>query len=112
MKTVSAFLAFLVILVTAAAYDYAREKERKAIESEPTVWIGKVPTIEATTKVLFEGTDNKAVGTLSFDDGVLKFEGNADESARIFFDHFLKPMVDAYIEKECGKKQLQTEAPR
>ena len=45
--------------------------------------------------------NEKEVGTLSWDDGVLKFEGNMDESAKLFFE-YLKPYVDDYI-KRGGK---------
>lgn len=32
--------------------------------------------------------DDKTIGVLDFDDGVMRFEGEADESAHIFFDAF------------------------
>ena len=30
------------------------------------------------------------IGSLTMDDGQLKFEGNADESAKVFFDYLVK----------------------
>lgn len=41
------------------------------------------------------------VGTLWFD-GPLRFGGDAEESARVFFEHFLKQLVDAYLEERHG----------
>ena len=37
--------------------------------------------------------DNEVIGELSWKDGVLKFEGNVDESAKLFFEHMLKPVL-------------------
>jgi len=41
------------------------------------------------------------VGNLYWTDGELKFEGNMDESVKLFFE-YLKPYVDDYI-KRGGK---------
>lgn len=43
-------------------------------------------------------------GTLSWESGVFRFEGNAEESARIFFDA-LKMRIDEYIETTKSKPQ-------
>jgi len=45
------------------------------------------------------------IGRLSFASGTLVFEGKADESAKVFFEQFLKPMVDEYIRRECKAEQ-------
>ena len=42
------------------------------------------------------------VGSLTWEDGKMRFEGDAEESAKIFFDYFLKPMVDGYIEERIN----------
>lgn len=34
--------------------------------------------------------DNKQIGILSWNDGVMKFEGDVEESAKIFFDNVIK----------------------
>ena len=44
------------------------------------------------------------IGKITWEDGKMRFEGNAEESAKIFFDCFLKPMVDEYIESELNKR--------
>ncbi len=38
--------------------------------------------------ITFHGKGDKTVGKLSWDDDVLTFEGDATESARIFFEAF------------------------
>ena len=40
----------------------------------------------------------KTVGTLDWSDGVLKFTGDAEESAKLLFS-FLKPMMDQYLKR-------------
>ncbi len=53
----------------------------------------------------FMGEDDEAIGTLDWSDGTLKFEGDADESAQVFFNIVVKlyagdlPLVDC---PECG----------
>jgi hypothetical protein len=39
--------------------------------------------------LVFTGGDGGEVGKLTWEDGKLHFEGNADESARIFLDHVI-----------------------
>ena len=43
------------------------------------------------------GGENGELGRLTFDNDQIHFTGKADESAKSFFEHFLKPMVDNYI---------------
>jgi len=49
--------------------------------------------------------DNEEIGKLDWEDGVLKFEGKAEESAKLLFD-FLKGLMDEYL-KERRKKNDQ-----
>ena len=43
-------------------------------------------------------SDNRTVvGKLTVVDGELRFTGNADEAAKVFFDHVLKRVCDEYI---------------
>ncbi len=46
------------------------------------------------------------VGKISWEEGTMTFEGNADESARMFFEGFLKPLVDEYIESELEEGRV------
>jgi hypothetical protein len=52
------------------------------------------------TIITFLGGQNgmTEVGRLEWPDGVMVFIGDADESAHLFFDHVLKPLVDQYID--------------
>uniref|UniRef100_A0A6M3KAA0 Uncharacterized protein n=1 Tax=viral metagenome TaxID=1070528 RepID=A0A6M3KAA0_9ZZZZ len=45
--------------------------------------------------------DGKEAGKLEWDEGVFKFTGEVQESAKVFFD-FLKPLVDDYIRSKIG----------
>ena len=36
----------------------------------------------------FNDTDGNTVGTIFIEDGKLQFDGNADESAKVFLEHF------------------------
>ena len=54
---------------------------------------------QACTNIVIMGADGE-VGRLSWDEGRFAFSGNMAESAQIFFDNFLKPLVDNYIENE------------
>jgi len=45
------------------------------------------------------GTQDKELGRLEWKTGKLIFTGDAEESAKVFFNEFLKPMVDQYIEE-------------
>lgn len=59
--------------------------------------------------VTFSNKD-KRIGALDFNDDVMKFEGEAEESAKIFFDWLLgmfeKRVKDAYQEGyEAAKKE-------
>ena len=48
--------------------------------------------------IQFMGSDNRTiVGKLAVVDGELRFTGNADEAAKVFFDYVLKRVCDEYI---------------
>ena len=55
-------------------------------------------------KIFFEDDGRKRVGELKISKNGLKFNGKADESAKLFFDKYLKEIVDEYI-KEVLKKE-------
>ena len=59
----------------------------------------KIRDIKPEHNIVFSDTNNgKEVGRLSWDKGKFQFEGNADKSAKIFFD-YLKGYVDLYLEE-------------
>lgn len=66
--------------------------------------------LEPNYSVTFSNKD-KMIGALDFNDDVMKFEGEAEESAKIFFDWlsgmFEKRVKDAYQEGyEAAKKEI------
>jgi len=67
--------------------------------TEETV-AGGEPVVEfKTPKPVFNmafHNEEKTVGTLDWSDGVLKFTGDIEESAKLFFE-FLKPLMDHYL---------------
>lgn len=56
------------------------------------------PPQACTSIILMD--EHGEVGRLSWDEGSLAFSGDMAESAQIFFDNFLKPLVDGYIEAQ------------
>jgi len=60
----------------------------------------------------FWDKDNKRMGRIWFCNGVMKFDGAMEESAKLFFRRFLKPIVDAYIKEklEVYRSELVTKA--
>lgn len=43
-----------------------------------------------TYSIMFSNQNGDQAGILKFDEGVFKFEGNAEESAQIFFEYLCK----------------------
>ena len=50
--------------------------------------------------IQFHGVENKEIGKLFVVDGQLVFEGNAEESAKIFFDFVKKSYAEHFNLKE------------
>ncbi len=57
------------------------------------IGIGEL-TIKPTRSLQFCDEANNKVGEFSWEKGIFKFEGNMEESARIFFEYFLKPRME------------------
>jgi len=47
--------------------------------------------------IVIHGMKDEEIGRLSWDTGELVFVGEADISAKVFFNEFLKPLVNAYL---------------
>jgi hypothetical protein len=47
--------------------------------------------------------ENQQIGEIEWNDGVMKFSGNMEESAKVFFE-YLKPLMDSYIRFKLGEK--------
>ena len=55
---------------------------------------------EAPTEISFQGANWDEVGRLSWDSGTFKFEGDANESAKIFMEY-----VGLNLDKYCVEKE-------
>lgn len=66
----------------------------ETVENEKSLKI----TFPPETSCVFS-LGEKEVGALNWGDGIFKFEGNADKSAKIFFD-LLRGYIDNYIKQE------------
>lgn len=55
------------------------------------------------TSVTFTNDGGEEVGRISIEKDGLKFTGKADKSARVFFDYFLKGIVDNYLKEKEDK---------
>ncbi len=64
-------------------------------------------TIKEALIEFYDSGEQKEVGRLYVDekDGKLKFSGNIDASAKVFFEHLIKQYCDSYIEKEIAKRK-------
>lgn len=63
----------------------------------PIALINEVPISEQLTFMVDIDEVLQPVGKLSWVDGVFRFEGNAEESAKVFFE-YLKRLIDEYID--------------
>jgi hypothetical protein len=52
--------------------------------------------LKPSYKVSFH-REGRTVGVLDWNDGPMKFEGDAEESAQLFFDNIIKRYVQSYI---------------
>ena len=55
-----------------------------------------------TRNITFHSEDEQ-IGELNWDDGTMKFIGDADESAKIFFDHVIRLVCTCSCQK-CGNE--------
>lgn len=99
MKTI------IVILCLFASVAWGAENKFLYEPYERPLWKIVVPP---TYSLKFHGEKGE-VGTLSWETEELQFTGEADESARIFFEYFLKQYVDGYIKEKCNGKVMGIE---
>lgn len=55
--------------------------------------------------IKFFKDEHEEIGCLDFSTGVLKFDGKAEESAKIFFEAILKDLVDEYLKNNSKKSK-------
>ena len=53
--------------------------------------------------------DCEEIGHLEWNDGVMKFSGNMEESAKLFFE-FLKPYMDSYLTMKSKEEQNEKDS--
>lgn len=63
----------------------------------------KVVSTPDDYSIVFYNKDNNEVGKLTFAKQTIKFEGKAEQSAKRFFEMYLKGFVDEYIKKAKKK---------
>ncbi len=51
--------------------------------------------------------DNKNIGRLHWDDGVMKFDGEVEESAQLFFDYLLNQLINPYVKAKLAKTETR-----
>ena len=61
--------------------------------------------VQAVNTIQFGDEDGHFVGTLIFDKEGIRFEGDVDESAKIFFEHLIKNYMEVYYKqlREAGQ---------
>ena len=80
-------LILLSMLIPAICFS-----EMEYVLSEPTR-SPYVQTFEPTKTIEIWDADDSLVGKISWEDGEIKFEGNVDESAKIFFELLIKKYI-------------------
>lgn len=61
-------------------------------------------TFMVYTSITFRD-ENAEVGRIDWGKGKMKFKGNADKAARVFFNSYLKERIDLYIEERLREKR-------
>lgn len=72
------------------------------IHTQPTEFTELIKCSRPYYNVTFNRDGCEIVGRLSWDDGTLHFEGNADESARMLFE-WVKQIIDPYIAEKLDR---------
>jgi len=79
-----------IVVETQLEFDFMKP-EQSTLDFDPNLYIvagdyHKLFTITPNPSIQFHNKE-KTVGKLDWADGNMKFEGDADESAQLFFDH-------------------------
>jgi len=99
MKTILIIVLFFGLV----GFCFARLMLDIDIAATSSVGDTTVPAPASTTITIWDG--DKEVGRLEWETGKLEFKGDAEESAKVFFNEFLKPIVDVYIDENCKKEK-------
>lgn len=77
--------------------------EEESLEEDEYIAFGDEDLVVITIRPTVSMTFGDNIGKISWETGIMTFEGDADESAEIFFEECLKPMIDNYI--KYGEKE-------
>lgn len=92
--------SLLILLITVSANAATKKAKPKP---EPVATPAAVQAVPAPTPkppvdtITFYGVQGKELGTLTWKSGRFEFKGDANKSAHMFFDKFLKKFVDDYL---------------
>ena len=84
------------LLLTSGAF--AADKQKPAATPNPTpAAVQPAPKPPAVDTLIFSGDQPEEIGRLTWRGGKFSFTGKADRSARLFFDKYIKEIVDQYL---------------
>lgn len=63
----------------------------------PLYSVGGLKLYQPTYPSIVFRNNDKTVGTLDWSDGTMKFKGDADESAQLFFDNIVKRYIQTRL---------------
>ncbi len=93
-------ISFLACMRTTPLYEepisYTIEDGDAIVEFNVEAYI-----LDPSHELVFQ-RGGKTVGLLSWKTGKLQFKGKTEDSAFVFFTHYLKQIVDEYIEKKLN----------
>ncbi len=92
--TVAVVIGSAVLLLMALSQILKGEEFEAYQSTSPDMGVAvayeiKISEYKPPTSLIFHGTKNTQIGMLKWEsEGVFTFEGEAEESAQVFFDHF------------------------
>lgn len=85
---------------TQLEFDFMNSSQLK-LDFDKNIYFGtsnasQLITFTPTKKIIFTN-ESGTVGVLNWSDGTMRFEGEADESAQLFFDHIIKQYLQMLL---------------
>ena len=74
--------------------------EKWVMETEPCIGLG---SLQPAHNISFSNGE-KEVGKIDFSTGKMVFEGDMEESAKVFFDYLKDILIDPYLERKEREK--------
>ena len=83
---------------TQLEFDFMKPEQLSfTLDTGPHWTLANSFTTNFTPSVIFQ-RNGKQVGVLSWENGPMKFEGDVEESAQLFFEHIIKRYVQTQLE--------------